>query len=52
MTLLYPSEISLQPTYFQPNRSVVNENSTTIKLSVVFDALYKSNNKKTLNDFY
>ena len=50
MTLLKPNEIALQPNYFLPHHSVVNEHNITTNLRVVFDAPYKSINNISLND--
>ncbi|GFU77920.1 DUF1758 domain-containing protein [Trichonephila clavipes] len=38
------------PHYFLPHHGVVNDNSSTTKLSVVFDGSFKSTNGNSLND--
>ncbi|XP_055714723.1 uncharacterized protein LOC129808837 [Phlebotomus papatasi] len=45
-----PDQIMYQPSYFLPHHCVFNENSTTTRLRVVFDASHKTSSGKSLND--
>lgn len=50
MTKSNSLDSDIHPNYFLPHHAVINENSTTTKVRVVFDALLKSSNQKSLND--
>lgn len=43
--------INDKPAYYIPHHSVIKEDSTTIKLRVVFDASCKTSSGRSLNDF-